>query len=302
MSRTFATLDVFTDTRFQGNPLAVVDDADGLDLPTMQAIAREFNFSETVFLMKPENPAHSAKMRIFTPASELPFAGHPTIGAAIHVAMRRTGGNGHGEALTVLEQKIGIVRVGVKFRPDASPFAEFDVPKRPEDIGPAASVDAIADALNLMPNEIGFQNHKATRFSAGVPFTYVPVASVEALARASMNLRSWQAAFGSADHNNAYLYTRLEGRSAAQFQARMFSPSDGIGEDPATGSAAAAFAGVVMRFDRPPEGWHKRVIEQGVEMGRPSRIVVSIEVENGRLDTVRIGGNAVVVTEGRLTV
>jgi len=298
--RAFATLDVFTDTPFLGNPLAVVADTDDLDETAMQAIAREFNFSETVFLMHPEHAAHSARMRIFTPESELPFAGHPTIGTAIHVGLQRQASQPNSDALIVLEQPIGIVRVAVKFRPASPPFAEFDVPKRPQELGPAASTQAIADALNLMPHEIGFHNHKPVRFGAGVGFTYVPVASLDVLAKASVNLRNWQAAFGASSHNNAYLYTRFDGASSAQYRARMFWPAAGLNEDPATGSAAAGLAGVLARFDRPTEGWHKRIIEQGVEMGRASRIVLSMEIESGQLDSVRIGGNAVLVSTGTL--
>lgn len=300
MEHRFATLDVFTKQRFTGNPLAVVLDAGGLALDQMQAIAREFNFSETVFVMPPERPAHSARVRIFTPMGELPFAGHPTIGTAVFLALDKFGDRPSGEALIVLEEKIGSVRVGVRFRPEEPPFAEFDAPKLPVEIGEAPSAAVIADALDLMPSEIGFQNHRPTRFSAGVPYTFVPVASREAIARAAVNPRSWQGAFGTGADGDVYIYTRDTKHSSSSFHARMFGPAHGIAEDPATGSAAAAFAGVVTKFDRPPAGWHKRVIEQGFEMGRPSLITVSLEMERGALETVRIGGNAVLVSQGRL--
>jgi trans-2,3-dihydro-3-hydroxyanthranilate isomerase len=302
MPHKFATLDVFTDTRFSGNPLAVVSGADGLDDARMQAIAREFNLSETVFLMTPERQAHSAKMRIFTPSTELPFAGHPTVGTAIFLAGERMGETATGESLVVLEQKIGIVRVGVKLRGENAAFAEFDAPKLPEALGEPPSTEKIADALNLLPSEIGFQNHKPTRYGAGVPYTFVPVASREAIARCGVNFKSWPAAFGSSGHNAAYVYTRDTVHNTAHFHARMFVPGSGIVEDPATGSAAAAFAAVVTRFDQPPAGWHKRVIEQGFEMKRPSLISVSLEMEQGRLETVRIGGQAVIVTRGTLNI
>lgn len=303
MPYSFSTLDVFTTERFAGNPLAVVHGAERLSDEQMRAIAREFNLSETVFLMPSERPAHVAKMRIFTPATELPFAGHPTIGTAICLAKQRAGDDAHeSEALIVLEQKIGTVRVGVRLRPGVAPFAEFDAPKLPEALGEAPSVEHLADALDLLPSEIGFQNHKPTRFGAGVPYTFVPIASRDAIRRAKVNLRSWPAAFGSSGHNAAYLYTRETVHNTSHFHARMFVPGSGIIEDPATGSAAAAFAGVVARFDRPPAGWHKRIIEQGFEMQRPSQIDVSLEMENGQLETVRIGGHAVVVTEGTLHV
>jgi len=301
MSLAFHTLDVFTETRFGGNPLAVVLDADGLTDAQMQAIAREFNLSETVFVMKPQNPAHSARVRIFTPARELPFAGHPTVGTAVLLAgLKGTGASGDGDAIVVLEEQIGLVRVGVRFRHGRAPFAEFDVPKLPEDLGGAASAERIAAALGLIPSEIGFANHKPTRFTAGVPYCFVPIASLDAMAKARVNPASWQAAFG--DEGAAYLYSSATMHATAQLHARMFMPADGIAEDPATGSAAAALAGVVHLFDRPPEGNHKRTIEQGLEMGRPSMITLTLEVRGGKLSGVRIGGHAVSVLEGTLSV
>lgn len=299
----FATLDVFTDKRFTGNPLAVVRGADDLSTEQMQAIAREFNLSETVFVMTPERPAHSARVRIFTPANELPFAGHPTIGTAVHLASLKVQDTGGGqEAIVALEQKIGIVRVGVRFKGDRPPYAEFDAPKLPQEIGEAPSVERVADALDLLPSEIGFQNHKPTRFEAGVPYTFVPVSTKKVIARARINHQAWSAAFGSRGHNACYIYSRDTVLSASSFHARMFAPGSGIVEDPATGSAAAAFAAVIMRFDKPLDGWHRRTIEQGYEMGRPSEIVLSIEVVSRQLETVRIGGHAVQVTEGSITV
>ncbi|MEZ5844609.1 MAG: PhzF family phenazine biosynthesis protein [Hyphomicrobiaceae bacterium] len=302
MQLAFHTLDVFTDTRFGGNPLAVVLGADDLTQNQMQAVAREFNLSETVFVLKPFNPAHSARVRIFTPAVELPFAGHPTVGTAILLAELKSSGDDDGDAnaIVVLEEQIGVVRVGVRFRKGRAPFAEFDVPKLPEDIGGAASGERIAAALGLIPSEIGFANHRPTRFSAGVPYTFVPIASLDAMAKARVNPASWQAAFG--EQTAAYLYTSATTHASAHLHARMFMPGGGIAEDPATGSAAAALAGVVHRFDQPPEGSHRRMIEQGFEMGRPSHISLTLEVRATKLAGVRIGGHAVRVTEGTVRV
>lgn len=297
---TFHTLDVFTDQRFEGNPLAVVLEADSLDDARMQAIAREFNLSETVFVRKPENPAHTASVRIFTPVGELPFAGHPTVGtAALLAELRATGLGSTRDALVVLEERIGLVRVGVRMAANQAPFAEFDLPKLPQPSGEATSIEQIAAALDLLTSEIGFANHRPVLYSAGVPYTLVPVASLEAIAKARMNLSAWSAAFGPDRLNAAaYLYCRETLRSSSSLHARMFVP--GIGEDPATGSAAAALAGALARFDTPPDGFHRRVIEQGFEMGRPSLITLSIEMEAQALHNVRIGGHAVRVSEGRL--
>lgn len=299
----FHTLDVFTETRFGGNPLAVVHDADPLPTALMQQIAREFNLSETVFVQKPQNPAHSARIRIFTPAVELPFAGHPTVGAGILLAQLRAGDvRGDQDALVLLEEQIGSVRVGVRLREGKPAFAEFDAPKLSEPAGDPPSVERLAAALGLLPSEIGFANHRPSQFSAGVPFTFVPVASQAAIARAEIVSGHWAATFGSARAGKVYLYTRETVHTTSSFHARMFGPASGVSEDPATGSAAAAFAGVINSFDGPPAGWHKRMIEQGFEMGRPSLIALSFEVDRGKLETVRIGGHAVRVSSGTIEI
>lgn len=302
MQLDFYTLDVFTDRRFGGNPLAVVLGADGLDTGQMQTIAREFNLSETVFVQRPVNPAHSAKIRIFTPAKELPFAGHPTVGTACLLADLRTPDTGaERDALVALEETIGTVRVGVRLK-NGSSYAEFDTPRLPEPAGTAPSSEQLAGALGLIPSEIGFANHRPTVYSAGVPFVFVPVASLEAIARADVYLQHWTSTFGPSGADMAYLYCRQTVSATSAFHARMFAPLSGITEDPATGSAAAAFAGVIQQFDSLPDGNHRRTIEQGYEMGRPSLVNITLDVERGRLDTVRIGGGAVRVTEGKITV
>lgn len=297
----FHTLDVFTETRFGGNPLAVVHEADALDTERMQVIAREFNLSETVFVLRPANPAHSARVRIFTPAAELPFAGHPTVGTATLLAQLRMPELGaNGDSIVVLEETIGTVRVGVRLRAGRAPFAEFDAPRLPEELTNSASVDDLAAAVGLISNEIGFENHKPTRWSAGVNFTFVPVRDLEAIRRARATMSRWDRAFERM--GGAYLYCRETMHTTAHFHARMFAPGHGIPEDPATGSAAAAFAGVVQRFDDPPAGEHRYVIEQGFEMERPSHIALSLVTDGTRLQTTRIGGYAVRVSEGEIEV
>jgi trans-2,3-dihydro-3-hydroxyanthranilate isomerase len=296
-------LDVFTDQRFGGNPLAVVIAADGLDTRRMQTIAREFNLSETVFVLKAENSAHTARVRIFTPAAELPFAGHPTVGtAALLAELRGSAEAGNGEALVVLEETIGIVRVGVRLRAGSAPFAEFDAPRTPAEVGPPPSLDRLAAALGLIPAEIGFENHRPAKFGAGNTFVFVPVASLEAIAKAQAASQHWASAFKDGPPTGMFLYCRQTVHTTSAFHARMFAQHMGIIEDPATGSAAAAFAGVIHRFDELPDGLHKRAIEQGYEMGRPSHIALSLEVEGGKLGTVRIGGHAVRVADGQIEV
>jgi trans-2,3-dihydro-3-hydroxyanthranilate isomerase len=303
MQLKFYTLDVFTMERFAGNPLAVVMGADGLDTAAMQTITREFNLSETVFVQKADNAAHSAKIRIFTPASELPFAGHPTVGtAALLAQLRMPDVRGEQDAIVVLEEKIGTVRVGVKLRGGQPPHAEFDAPKLPENLGKALDPELLAEAMGIQPSEIGFANHRPSRFTAGVPYNFLPVASLAVIARAEVQSQRWAEAFGSPKAGNMALYCRETIHNTASFHARVFFPGAGLTEDPATGSAAAAFAGVVHHFDGLRDGSHKRIIEQGYEMGRPSQIELGMEVQGASLTTVRIGGAAVRVSQGEITI
>lgn len=297
----FHTLDVFTTTRFGGNPLAVVLDADDLDAGQMQRVAREFNLSETVFVQKAQSPAHTARVRIFTPKSEIPFAGHPTVGTAVLLAdLRSSNLGGSRDAIVALEEEIGPVRIGVRFRPGEAAFAEFDAPKLPADLGSVPAIEDMAAAVGLIPSELGFENHRPSRLSAGLPYFFVPVRSLAAIGRARSVTSRWEQAFGAG--GAVYLYCRETEHNTAHFHARMFDPGHGVAEDPATGSAAAALAGVIAQYDQPPGGEHRYGIEQGFEMGRPSRIQLSLVMNDGRLQTVRIGGHAVRVTDGEIEV
>ena len=296
MQRRFATLDVFTDRRFAGNPLAVVLDADGLDTAAMQAIAREFNHPETVFVLPPQAPAHRARLRIFTPARELPFAGHPTVGTAALLALQSATPAG-GEL--VLEEGIGPVRCTLVSRGDAGARVRFMISRLPEELGIASGESEIAMALSLAPADIGFGPFRPSRWSAGNPFTFVPVTGLEAMARAYPG-PSFEPTFGADGAGAAFLYCRETAEPDHHFHARMFAPTMGIVEDPATGSAAAAFAGVLFRSAGLPDGDHALVIEQGYEMGRPSLIDLSLTLWEGVLTTAAIGGDAVIVTQGTI--
>ena len=296
----FHTLDVFTDARFGGNPLAVVLDADDLDGARMQSIAAEFNLSETVFVEKTVNPVHAGRARIFTPQRELPFAGHPTVGTAVLLGIERTGGNAGSEAMIVLEEKIGLVRCGVTVRSGSSGHAIFDVPALPKQVQAGLRADAVASALGLATSELGFENHVAAAFTAGVPFAFVPVRDLKTIAKAAPIGSLWQGAFG--DLLGAFVYCRDATNKSRHFHARMFAPGAGIAEDPATGSAVAALAGVIARFDQPPGGSHRYVVEQGFEMGRPSILSLSAEKSAGKIGAVRVAGKSVLVSQGTLRV
>jgi trans-2,3-dihydro-3-hydroxyanthranilate isomerase len=295
----YTIVNVFTKQPDGGNPLAVVADAVDLDDAAMQALAHKIGFSETVFVLPPKTPAHLASIRIFTPAAELPFAGHPTIGTAVCLTQERIWrAKGVGfDALAVLEAKGGILRVAVKPGGEGVAFAEFDAPSLPRETGEAAPNDRIAAALGLAPSEIGFENFKPRRFSAGVPFTFVPVDGLEVIGRARVVDEHWQEAFGGDEHAAAYLYCRDTVQHKAAFHARAFVPAMGMAEDPATGSAAAAFAAIVHQFDNPPEGAYHGIIEQGYEMGRPSEIFLEFEIAGRSIRGVRIGGFALLKCE-----
>ncbi|MBX3580625.1 MAG: PhzF family phenazine biosynthesis protein [Rhizobiaceae bacterium] len=296
-SRKYFVYDVFCETVLAGNPLAIVIDSEGLDTERMQAIAREFNLSETVFVMPARNPAHAAAIRIFMPRGELPFAGHPTVGTAVALAQA----NGSADSILVLEEKVGDVRCVVS-RGEKTSFAEFDLPRRPQQLELSAEPAAIAAALGLGPHEIGFENHRPGLWSAGVPYLTVPVKGLEAAGRAEVDPVLWMelAPRIGASVPAPYVYCRRAVGHDCAFHVRMFAPWDGIPEDPATGSAAAAFAGAIHHFDQPVDGAHRFWIEQGIEMGRPSRIRLEVDVEEGRVERARIGGHAVKVAEGLL--
>ena len=290
MRRRFHTLDVFTDTPLHGNPLAVVHDADGLDAARMQAVAREFNLAETVFVLEPRDPVNSARIRIFTPDRELPFAGHPTVGVAVLLAELRAPEIVARQDLgIVLEEEIGLVHCTAR-RAKGRSRASFTLPRLPEAAGEPQPDAALASALGLDAAEIGFDGHRPAAFSAGVPFTTVPLRSVAAVDRAAPDGATWPRDL------RAYVYAR----DATGYHARMFASRSGVYEDPATGSAAAAFAGAVMRFDAPPDGDHTVEIRQGVAMGRPSLIGLGLEVEAGALVSASIGGGAVILCDGTI--
>jgi trans-2,3-dihydro-3-hydroxyanthranilate isomerase len=300
MPRRFFTLDVFADRALAGNPLAVVLDSDGLDTVAMQQIAREFNLSETVFVQPPADSRHRANIRIFTPGLEMPFAGHPTVGTAVLLAGLDHKGQA-GDYLFGLEELIGTVPCAVTLGEGAA-YARFDVPVLPSERGAPAATVLIADALGLSVEDIGFENHSPTLFGTGFPYTFVPVRSLEAIGRIRINTSLWLQAFGQEGLGAAYAYTRQTAQPTSSFHARMFSPGDGIPEDPATGSAVAGLSGVIARFDDLDEGHRHFRIEQGFEMGRPSLIDLTMQIEGTRLLSASIGGHAVVVSEGLLHV
>jgi trans-2,3-dihydro-3-hydroxyanthranilate isomerase len=293
--RRFVTLDVFTNQRFAGNPLAVVLDSEGLDTAAMQAIAREFNLSETAFLLPPQDPINLAQVRIFTPTQELPFAGHPTVGAAMVLGLEN-GARLRNDLNFMVEERVGVVPCTVYRLGEDVARVRFELPRLPVQAGETPPAAALAAALGLDPAEIGFDTFAPRRSAVGPAFTFVPLRDAEALARAAIQPQHWAAAFGA--NGASFLYIRGGVAPDAAFRGRMLEQGFGMGEDPATGSAVAAFADVVMTFEPPADGQHALVVEQGFEMGRPSRIVLGLHVWKGALDSATIGGEAVLVSEG----
>src|SRR5262245_59976999 len=295
MRRRFFTLDVFTAQRFAGNPLAVVLEPDGLDTATMQTIAREFGHPETVFVFRPEQAAHRARVRIFTPGREIPFAGHPTVGTAVLLAHLDGGAN---PRELVLGEGVGPVACTVE--PAASGGrARFAVPQEPKPIAGALDAGRVAAALRLEPSDIGFDSFALGNWSAGNPFSFVPVRRLDAIVKAQPDLSKWDAAFDPAGPVGAFLFCRETLDRAHSFHARMFAPRSGILEDPATGSAVAALAGPLLAA-KPGDGQHAYVVEQGYEMGRPSLLSLTLDVRGGALSGATVGGDAVLVTEGAI--
>jgi len=294
MARRFVTLDVFTEQKLAGNPLAVVLDSEGLDTAAMQAIAGEFNLSETVFVLPPSEARHRARLRIFTPLHELPFAGHPTVGAAVLLALE---GPSQGDARAFgLEERIGIVPCVVEpFADGSGGRARFKLPALPEFLGEGPDPAVLAPLLGLAPGDIGTGRHVPSRHRVGPSFTCVPIATVAALDAA-------KPAQGPEAADGLYLYAPDPEGKGQSWRVRMFAPHLGVAEDPATGSAAAAFAGVLMQFETLGAGTHDVAIRQGEAMGRPSDIALQLTIAAGALRSVEIGGAAVIVSDGRLRV
>lgn len=302
MSYTYHTADVFTDSPFGGNQLAVLPEAAGLSADQMQAIAREFNLSETVFVFPPEDPSNTRKLRIFTPRAELPFAGHPTVGAAYVLA--RTGDlplTGD-ETRIVFEEGSGPVPVLIRSTGGVPTFSQLAAPRSPEIRGPEFDPDTIAAALSLTVADLDFDgNLSIEAVSVGVPFLLVPVRSLDALGRAVMNIERWSETLRTSWAPEVFLFTPSHpSGEAEEFRARMFAPTMGIAEDPATGSACACLGAYLGLRSGIADGTVSYLVRQGVEMGRPSLLEVEADLSGGTITAVRVGGASVLMSSGAL--
>ncbi|MBL1436588.1 MAG: PhzF family phenazine biosynthesis protein [Rhodobacteraceae bacterium] len=290
----YHVLDVFTKSPFTGNPLAIVLDADELNDHQMQTITRQFSLSETIFVQRPKDTSHTAKVRIFCPACELPFAGHPTVGCVILLAEMAHEGNF--ECEITLEEVAGLVCVNV-VRQGHDITAEFTAPVLPElASGTPPNHKEAAAALGLRPNDIGFEQHTPQHWQGGPDFLYIPIASREALTNAAPSA-SWLEMTAKANTQSVYIYCKEnEG-----YAARMFAPEHGMPEYPATGSASAILAAQLLAAGALPEGTTHVPLVQGEDMGRPSQISLSVDVKDSAIQKIRIKGAAVRVHHGHIT-
>jgi trans-2,3-dihydro-3-hydroxyanthranilate isomerase len=290
----FVTVDVSTDRRFGGNPLAVIPDAAGLSTAQMQSIAKEFNLSETTFVLPPKDPSHTAEVRIFTPRFELPFAGHPNVGTAFVVGRR-----GHAGDTLAFEEKAGLVPVELLRDGGAIVGSRLTAPqrlKRSEDV--AAAV--VAEACSLAPSDIETGRHQPCVAGCGTVFVFAEVKTRRALEAAAPRGDIFARHFPADGATGIHLYLRDDGE--VDIRSRMFSPLHGVNEDPATGSANVALAGLLASLDPAADLSLRLRIAQGVEMGRPSLMEASAEKRGGAVVETRIGGRCVPVMAGTIDI
>ncbi|MCB1743973.1 MAG: PhzF family phenazine biosynthesis protein [Gammaproteobacteria bacterium] len=300
----YHTVDVFTDQVFGGNPLAVFAQADGLSGTLMQQIARELNLSETTFVLRADSADNLCKVRIFTPARELDFAGHPTLGTAHVLAqvlaeqLESSGRDGDsGTTRLRLEERVGLVEVELQVEDAWRSRASLWAARMPTVTAVAPEAAAVARVLSIDAADI-VSTHPIEMVSCGAPFLFVPVDGLAVMNRLHVQSTAWSEVLRGHDLVGVYVWCRETVDPDVDIHARMFAPAFGVPEDPATGGAAAALAGHL--------GWHLPApverqlwrVEQGLEMGRPSRLEVEARFDAGRIVAVRVGGASVTVGEG----
>ncbi len=294
----FYTADVFTNALFGGNQLAVFPDARGIPGSLMQKIAREFNLSETAFVFPPADPRYTKRLRIFTPGTELPFAGHPTIGTAHVLASIGEIFLEQETTQVVFEEGVGPVRVAIHSQAGKPVSAYLTAAQLPK-LGPTPpEPSTIAAILSLSEDDLLVGEWSSAAVSCGVPFLFVPVRDSDALRSASVNREHWNSYLKSFWAPHLYLFCFEPERKGSDLRARMFAPAMGIEEDPATGAAASALAGYLGVRNSISSGVLRWTVEQGFEMGRPSILDVQAEKVDGQIVAVRVGGQSVMVSEG----
>jgi trans-2,3-dihydro-3-hydroxyanthranilate isomerase len=296
MQRRYVTVDVFTDRAFGGNPLGVVLDAEGLSTAQMLSIAREFNYSETTFVLPPRGAGHDAEVRIFTVNSEIPFAGHPNVGTAYVLASRAKAA----PAQLTFEEKAGLVPVEILITQGKVTGAELTAPqplKRLTEV----PVEEAAACLSLSPADVRTDRHSPHVISVGLPFLIVELSSRAALMRARPNADAFARVFPLDESDAVHFYTRdvPQAEQPLDLQARMFHPgSSGLSEDPATGSATAAAAALLASLNGAGDGELRLRIGQGFDMGRPSLLLTRVVKQGGQIVSAHVGGGCVPMMEG----
>ncbi len=288
--------DVFTDTRFGGNQLAVLPQAERLPAQQMQQIAREFNFSETTFVF-PAKAGHTRHVRIFTPAREIPFAGHPNIGTAFVLASIGEFGEIKSSLTVTFEEDAGLVSIAIQASDGKIASCELTAPQAVS-FGKALPVELVAAAISVDAKDVVTKTHAPQVTSVGLPFVMVELKDRSALERARVSMNGFDALAAQGVMPDVYLYAHAN--DGFDIRARMFAPLSGVPEDPATGSANCALAGLLAHHSPQPNGSFVWRIAQGVEMGRPSTLIARAEKKDGVIQTTRIGGASVLVSEGFL--
>ena len=298
----YLTADVFTDRRFGGNQLAVFPDAREIPPNAMLDITREFNYSEATFVLPPDDPRHTRRVRIFTPEREMPFAGHPTVGTA-HVLAHI------GEILLtgpttriIFEEGVGPVPVAIREQGGKPVFAQLSVAKLPEVGPPSPPRDALAAMLSLAPDDLLTGEYAPQAVSCGLPFLFIPLTNRDAVGRARVKLDLLQHTLSGYWTQEVFVFAFDPERPTSDVRARMFAPGLSVPEDPATGSACAALGGYLALRGATTNGTRRWIVEQGFEMGRPSILDVEADTQSGAVSAVRVGGSSVVVCDGMMEI
>ena len=296
----FVTVDVFTERRFGGNPLAVVFNGDGLSTGQMQSIAGEFNLSETTFVLPPKEAAHTAEVRIFTPRAELPFAGHPNVGTAFVLADR---GGVFGRPIgdrVVFEERAGLVPLEFLLEGTTTVGARLTAPQ-PLSRGKDIPAEVVSAACSIAVADIETRHHLPCIASCGTAFVVAELKAMRALRAAQPRLEAFSQNFPAGDAAGIHLYAR-DGADGVDIRARMFAPLHGVPEDPATGSANLALAALLAGLRPEPDLVLQLRIAQGAEMGRPSLLEAVAEKRGGRNVETRIGGRCIAVMTGTIAI
>jgi trans-2,3-dihydro-3-hydroxyanthranilate isomerase len=298
MQRRYITVDVFTDRAFGGNPLAVVLDTQGLTTAQMQAIATEFNYSETTFVLPAREAGHDAHVRIFTPVRELPFAGHPNVGTAFVLARQAATPPAH----FAFEEGAGLVPIDILTEHGKVVGAELTAPQPLKRLSQVSAAEA-ASLISLTPDDVASQRHAPQVVSVGTPFLVAEIHSREALRRAKPDAAAFARTFPRDGAFSIYFYTSdvAPAEAPGELQARMFFPgASGLIEDPATGSATVAAAALFADIDPMQDGELRLTIGQGFDMGRPSLLLTRVVKQAGRILSAHVGGRCAPMMQGTL--